>query len=219
MQRLSDEESQLLSVLTRSRDSNGALPIVVKVAQLEDQLLVFIRTQIGLVPDDVVVDRRNSALVNELRHHVEVIALRSSDNRIDNGAGRRIDERIVGHLLEETDIDALRDDDERQCRLIVAQIQLHTDFGKSLLHEADLLIAHERNLAISAAVSVDDHAFGSSLLSANHFFSARSTKMPRFSPNSVGFEWSSHCENHLVYSLSREEIAAPTVFPRIVESW
>jgi len=67
MQRLSDEESQLLDVLTRSRDSNGALPIVVKVAQLEDQLLVFIRTQIGLVPDDVVVDRRNSALVNELR--------------------------------------------------------------------------------------------------------------------------------------------------------
>ena len=62
MNALPDEEGELVSVLTRSRHTDGTWPIVVQMAQLVCQTLEVIRLETGAVGDDVVMGGGDGSL-------------------------------------------------------------------------------------------------------------------------------------------------------------
>lgn len=73
MDGLRNEEDELMGILTRRRHSHGPLPVVVEMRQHEGQHLVAIRGEGRVVVQGVVADRHDRALVDELRHEVEVV--------------------------------------------------------------------------------------------------------------------------------------------------
>ncbi len=74
MERLSNKEGQLVSVLTRGGDSDGSLPIIVQMTQLVGQSLQLIRGKSALVEDDIVRHRSDRTLPDALRNQEEVVA-------------------------------------------------------------------------------------------------------------------------------------------------
>ena len=79
---LGNQESNLVSVLTRRRYSDSSRPVKVKVSQLECEDLHVGRRQIHLVENDVVVGGSGCSLSNALIHHKEIILLRISASAV-----------------------------------------------------------------------------------------------------------------------------------------
>lgn len=87
MEELSDEEGQLVRVLTHGRDPGRAGPVVVQMALLVRQHLQVVDLQPGRVVDDVVRGGRNRPLADRLRHDVEVRPERDAISRVMGGGG------------------------------------------------------------------------------------------------------------------------------------
>ncbi len=63
-----------MSVLTRGGDSDGSLPIIVKMTELVGQSLQLVRGKSALVEDDIVGHRSDRTLTDALRNQKEVVA-------------------------------------------------------------------------------------------------------------------------------------------------
>jgi hypothetical protein len=76
VQGLTDQEGELVSVLTHGGHANSARPIVVQVSQLEAQLLVVLGLEANCLVNHIVVGRIHCALCDVLRNQIKVEPLK-----------------------------------------------------------------------------------------------------------------------------------------------
>lgn len=74
MNRLADQERQLVGVLARRRYTDRSRPVVVHVCEFVSQPLYFVRVQTQSVEDYVVRSGGYCTLTNTLRYDEEVIS-------------------------------------------------------------------------------------------------------------------------------------------------
>ena len=138
MDALSDEEGELVGVLTDRGHAHRPRPVVVEVAQPVGQHLEVVRLQPGVVLDHVVRGRVDGALPHGLGDEEEVVALREGDHVVDDGAGGRVRRwpgRGLRALEEEAGVDPLGDDD-------VGQRRLDLGVGEDRLDRRDLSLGN-----------------------------------------------------------------------------
>jgi len=119
MNRLTNQEGQLVSILAWGRDSDGAGPIEVQVSQLVAEPLDVVRLEHRCVPDNVEHGRGHRALADALTDQEEVISLGASHDVVGDCARWRVGQ--IGPLLgEHPGVNPLSDDNESKFRVIVS---------------------------------------------------------------------------------------------------
>lgn len=152
--------SDLVGILTRSWDFDGARPIRVHVAELVSEVFyVALRQILGLVETNVEVSRRNTSLGGLLRDkeeveaHVFLVVLDQS--LIDDTSWWRIADIITsfGSLDEHTLVDPLVNYDESNRR---DAGDLVVEWLEHLLELPDLFLDDLVSHALADTISVDD---------------------------------------------------------------
>ena len=145
--------------------------------ELEGQDLVSVGAELRVVVHHVVADWSHGALVDVLRHQIEVEALGAGhlENKnypiqvefvnsrnpqahrvVDHSSGVRVDERVLKNA-EDAHVDLLSDDGEREQDLeVLGQTGLLHHLCTRVLHEAHFLIANVGNLTVPGSVSVQN---------------------------------------------------------------
>jgi hypothetical protein len=82
---LTHQERQLMSILAQCRYTNGATPVVIKMAESICQCLDLIRRQAPFIQNDVVGCWRNSALSHALRYQKEIVSFWQCYHIISHG--------------------------------------------------------------------------------------------------------------------------------------
>lgn len=118
VQRLTDQEGELVGVLTHGRHTNRARPVVVHVTQLVAHSLIVIGLEASVVVDHVVVSRIDCALGHVLRDQIEIEPFFACDHTVYDCAARRIAQRSLGTLVEEARVASLLDNNETERWLI-----------------------------------------------------------------------------------------------------
>lgn len=102
------------------------------MSQSVGQGLVNIRRNVGRIVDDVEIDWRNRTLIDFLRHQEEIEAFAQRHRVVDHRPARRIPER-VSSFQEETSVDFLADNHERNAGIVMARFRNRCRFFTSFL--------------------------------------------------------------------------------------
>ncbi len=102
------------------------------MSQSVGQRLVNIRRYVGRIINDVEIDWRNRTLIDFLRHQEEIEAFAQRHRVVDHRPARWIPER-VSPFQEETSVDFLADNHERNAGIVMARFRNHCRFFTSFL--------------------------------------------------------------------------------------
>ena len=145
---LTDQECQLVCILTWSWNTNCPWPIVVQVGQLVGQPLQVTRLQPRVVLDDIVGGRIHSSLSDRLGYKEEIVSLRKCDDIINNSSTWRVYSIPALHL-HDPGVDLLVDHNVGELHLVFRE----TSLGKTGENDSDLMINYVLDLSISNAIS------------------------------------------------------------------
>ena len=91
-----------------------------------------IRRDIRRVINDVEFGRGNGSLIDSLRYQKEIEMFAQCDGVVDHHPARWI-LKFIPSLVEETSVDFLGDDHERNARIVMIQIHFLSSFSTSVL--------------------------------------------------------------------------------------
>jgi len=150
---LTNQECQLMCILTWSWHTHCPWPVVVQMGQLIGQPLQVTWLQPRVVLDDIVGGWIHSSLSDGLRYKEEVVSLRKSYYIINHSSTWRVNSIPAFHL-HDPGVDLLVDHDVGKLDLVFWE----TSLGKTGENSSNLMINYVLDLSISNAISINDNS-------------------------------------------------------------